>query len=145
MQKTQNVSGDANVVFNTVLVSMTLLDSTGLNELPAGAQYYANGWKTFGSGTTTTTMELLPVSYSFAVNFAGGRVETSQNVSGASEVVFRTGQVHSNSGTCTQYYASGWQTFLQDMELLPGTYPFKYPAPPDKSFPISAGVVNTID
>ena len=74
MQKTQNVSGgNANVVFNTVLVSMTLLDSTGLNALPAGAQYYANGWKTFGSGTTTTTMELLPVSYTFAATMAARR------------------------------------------------------------------------
>jgi hypothetical protein len=47
-EKYQDVSGDPVVVFQTTLVTMKLLDSTGSTELTGGAHYYASGWKTFG-------------------------------------------------------------------------------------------------
>ena len=144
MQKSQNVASDPDVVFNTTLVTMELLDSTGA-ALAGGAEYYASGWKTFGSGKTTTTMELLPVSYAFRVSYAGASMQKSQNVSSEPEVVFNTAQVHSVTNTCTQYYASGWKTFTQDMELLPGNYAFLFnDGTPQTSSTIVAGTVNNI-
>jgi cellobiose-specific phosphotransferase system component IIC len=124
-QKTQDVSKDANVKFQTTLVTMKLLSSTN-TELRGGAQYYASGWKTFGSGTTTVTMELLPLTYTFQISYAGASQQKSQNVATNANVIFQTVQVHSDSGKCTSYYASGWRTFTQDMELLPGTYTFRF-------------------
>jgi len=124
-QMSQNVATNPNVVFKTTLVTMKLVSSTNA-ELSGGAQYYAGGWKTFGGGKTTTTMELLPVTYAFQVSWAGASQKKSQNVATNPNVVFQTVQVHSDSGKCTSYYAGGWRTFTQDMELLPGTYTFRF-------------------
>jgi len=144
-QKSQNVGTTPLVQFQTTLVTMKLLDSAGTTQLNAGAEYYAGGWKTFGSGTTTTTMELLPVSYSFRVSYAGASQQKSQNVGTNAVVVFQTGQVHSDSGNCTQYYASGWKAFTQDMELLPVNYAFRFSDGfPQTSYTIVAGTTTNI-
>ena len=144
-QKSQNVGSDPNVVFTTVEVSFALHDSGGGDLASDNAQYYASGWHTFGSGTTATTMELLPVSYPFRVFYGGASQQKSQNVGSDPNVVFETGIVHSDSGTAIQYYASGWHTFTQDMELLPGSYPFRFSdGQPQTSYSIGAGVTTHI-
>jgi len=137
-QKSQNVSVDGTVVFQTTLVTMKLLD-TGDNELAGTSKYYASGWKTFGSGTTTTTMEMLPVNYTFKVYYGGSSQQKSQNVGNDPLVVFNTVVVTMKllkSDNTTElvgdakYYASGWKTFgsgstTTTMEMLPGNYTFK--------------------
>jgi cellobiose-specific phosphotransferase system component IIC len=131
-QKSQNVASAPSVVFQTTLVTVKLLSSTG-GELSGGIQYNAGGWKTFGGGTTTTTMELLPLTYTFKISYGGASQQKSQNVATNANVIFQTVQVHSDSGKCTSYLAGSWRTFSQDMELLPGTYTFRF----------SDGTVNT--
>jgi len=126
LQKSQNVGTNPNVVFQTTLVTMKLLSSNGVTELSGGAQYYASAWKTFGAGTTTTTMELLPLTYTFKISYGGASQQKSQNVATNANVIFQTVQVHSDSGKCTSYLAGSWRTFTQDMELLPGTYTFRF-------------------
>ena len=144
VEKSQNIATDSYVVFQTTEVTMKLLGSNN-NELNGGAEYYANGYKTFGNGTTTTTMELLPLTYTFRVSYAGASVEKSQNVASDPVVIFQTGKVNSDSGRCTQYYASGWKTFIQSMELLPGNYAFLFnDGFPQTAYLIVAGVVNSI-
>jgi hypothetical protein len=145
LQKQQDVSSDPNVVFQTTVVNMKLLASDGITELNGKAEYYASGWNSFGSGSTTTSMELLPTSYTFRVTYGGASVQKQQDVSSDPNVVFQTGSVHSDSGTATQYYASGWQTFTQDMQLLPGNYPFRFSdGTPQTTLTITAGTVNHI-
>jgi hypothetical protein len=66
----------------------------------------------------------------------GASEQKTQNVSTDPNVVFQTVQVHSDSGKCTghiqvatvptRYHAVAWQTFMQDMELLPRTYMFRF-------------------
>ena len=145
IQKKQDVSSDTAVVFQTMVVSMQLLASDGTTELTGTAEYYASGWNTFGSGSTTTSMELLPTNYTFRVTYGGASVQKQQDVSSDPQVVFQTVAVHSDSETATQYYASGWQTFTQDMELLPGDYPFRFSdGTPQTTFTLTAGEVNHI-
>ncbi len=141
-EKTQNVAVNPTVEFRTVPVTMMLLSSTGA-ELTGAAQYYANGWRAFDPANTTTTMELLPVSYTFAVTYLGARNEVTQNAGTNPVVTFRTAQVI--GATCTSFYASGWKSFTSGMELLPGSYTFAYgSAGPNQTRTIALGVTNNV-
>ena len=137
-QKSQDVGTDPNIVFETGLVSMQLVSSTGGSLVSDDAKYYAGGWKTFGSGQTATSMELLPNKYSFKVYHAGGFNQTSQQVGDRSIVEFMTTEVTMKlhvdgvpqASTDARYYANGWKTFgtgitETSMELLPNNYAFK--------------------
>jgi hypothetical protein len=143
-QKSQNVLTNPTVVFQTTLVTMSLISSTNAT-LSGGAQYYAGGWKTFGTGTTPTNMELLPLTYSFQVSYAGASQQVGQNVASNASVIFKTVQVHSDSDKCTSYYAGGWKKFKQDMQLLPGTYKFRFSdGTKDTSYTLVVGAVKHI-
>ena len=89
VQKNQNVAADPNVVFQTTLVTMKLLDATNSNaEIGGAGLVNSGGWITFGSGTTTTTMELLPKTYAFRVSYSGDTKQKNQNVGSNSTVIF---------------------------------------------------------
>ena len=145
MQKAQDVAADANVVFETVPVSFKLLSSAGL-PLKGGASFYAGGWKTFGDGETSETVELLPVSYTFKVDYQGASIQKAQNVADNAKVVFSTKLVTVNLyaktkvlgktikipvlgpiGGDVSFYAGGWNNMgktLAFKELLPTSYTF---------------------
>jgi hypothetical protein len=138
-QMSQDVSSDPNVVFETVNVSMDLASSTGAALSSDDAKYYASGWKQFGTGVTSTSMELLPDNYPFKVYYLGGSNQKSQDVNSDAYVVFETVNVtmdlvSSTGGALSsddaKYYAGDWKQFgdgvtSASMELLPNNYPFK--------------------
>lgn len=129
LQMSQDVSLDPVVEFNTVLVTMKLLDGDGV-ELEGAGKYYASGWKDFGTTPTTETMEMLPVNYPFSVSYAGSSLQKSQNVSVDPVVIFTGTSVTLHFGGDISYYASGWKTFNKPtMSLLPGKYPIRFSLP----------------
>jgi len=134
------------VLFQTARVTVQLRDSTGTALDTGTVQYYSGGWLDIGSTSGgNISKELLPLTYSFSMNYAYGRQEKSQNVAVNPTVLFQTGKIHSNSGSCSQYYASEWRTFNQDQELLPLTYTFHYnDGQFDQSYSIISGVLNSI-
>jgi hypothetical protein len=110
-------------------VVITLLDSNGKGLCGAVVQYYyKNGWKSFGTTGSdgAARMFLAAGTYNSQIAYAGASQQLSQNVAANANVVFRTVQVHSDSGKCTSYFAGGWKTFTQDMELLPSAYTFRF-------------------
>jgi hypothetical protein len=79
------------------------------------------------------------------MTYASASQQKSQNVATGPTVVFKTGRVHSDSGSCTSYHAGGWRVFTQNMELLPATYSFSFnDGTPTQSFTIVAATVNPI-
>jgi hypothetical protein len=88
---------------------------------------------------------LLPLTYNFQIMYAGPSQQNSQDVSKNPNVKFQTVHVHSDSGKCTSYNAGGWKTFTQDMQLLPGTYTFRFSdGTKDTSYTLVVGAVKHI-
>ena len=147
----QNTAASPTVTFQTANVTVELRDSAG-NLMPDGAgtgtvQYYAGGWRTFGATAGgQASKELLPLTYSFSMNYAFARQEKGgQNTAANPTVTFQTGLVHSESGSAIQYYAGGWRNFGQDMQLLPGSYTFHFnDGNPNQAYPIAGGSMNSI-
>jgi hypothetical protein len=151
-EKWQNVATAPLVTFQTKNTVIELRDSAG-NLIPDGGgtgavRYYTGSWHTFASGTTsggTASMELLPANIAFGLTHQFVYNEKWQNTTTAPTVVFKTGQVNSDTGTCIRYYTGSWHPFTNGMELLPGNILFDFSdATPDTWFTVVGGVVNNI-
>ena len=142
----QDIGTNSTVVFSTVDTTVELRDSNG-NLLNNGSvQYYSGGWYDFGTFVNGIShMELLPNNYNFRMNYGHASNTMYQDIGTNSTVVFLTGKIISDSGTCTQYYSGGWQVFTNGMELLSGSYNFRFnDGTSDGYYSIEAGTVNTI-
>lgn len=140
LQKEQNTSVNAVVVFQTVNVKVQLKDSQG-NPLSGGsASYYADSWRTVSTAVYgEISKELLPGSYTFAMTYEGTRMQKEQDTSVNAIVVFQTANVtvqlkdsqgNPLDGGQVSYYAGSWRTLgttsggKTSKELLPGSYTF---------------------
>ncbi|WP_217596805.1 DUF4962 domain-containing protein [Cohnella sp. GbtcB17] len=140
-QKEQNTGDNATVDFRTVKVRVQLKNSQGAPLEGGEAAYYATGWRTLGTTAASgeTSKELLPGNYAYAVTYAGGILQKSQDTIVDPIVVFQTTNValqlkdvqgNMLEGGEAAYYAGGWRTFgtfsggIASKELLPVTYTF---------------------
>ena len=88
--KKQNVGNNATVEFQTVLVTMNLIDG-GNSPLTADHFYYRNGSGTYvnnASSVSSTTLEMLPLSYYFRAQYSGDTKTKKQNVGNNANVEF---------------------------------------------------------
>lgn len=144
IDEVQNIVTDHCLTFQTNCVTVEARDHEGNLFDTSEIKFYSKGWKTIGNTYNgSISIELLSKSYTFRMSYLGTSDSITQNTMNNSTVVFRTGSVSSNS--CTQYYAKGWKTFTNGLNLLPGTYTFRYSDGTTEQHSILAGVINNID
>lgn len=142
----QDLTIDAIVHFQTVLVTIELRSSEGL-ALDGGRVVYFSPRKQLIGDTIggRVQKELLPGTYLFRMRYLGGTGYALETITQPSLISFQTGKVVSSSGTCTEYRARGWRDFEQGIELLPGEYQFRFSiGRPVERFIIVAGTENFI-
>ncbi|HET7237060.1 MAG TPA: hypothetical protein VFK59_11595 [Actinomycetota bacterium] len=131
--------------FQTVQATISLQDHLG-SGLAGGSVSQGGGyWDPVGTtdGSGNVFWEMFPGTYKFKMTYHAGAQELTQSI--ATPVVFQTGAVHSDSGTATQYAQGSWQPFVQDVELLPGSWHFSFnDGNPVTYYTIVGGVVNHI-
>ena len=143
-----SVTDGSVVTFATGRVTLRALDSAGDPLGPGLALSYNGGGSWHALGTTgpdgTFAVELVPGSYSFRATWLGATETVSASVTDGSVVTFATGRVHSDSGTATAFSTGSWHTFSQDMELLPGSYTFRFSVGANAAYSIAGGAINHI-
>ena len=142
--KVQDIRNDSSVDFQTTLVTVSLLDSTGsvLDTDDSLVRYYSGGWKVLGTTLDgAASKELLPRKYSFSLTYENSSAYLSQDVTNDSNVNFQTtlatirlldstGSVLETDSALAKFYSGGWQTigYADDgtisKELLPKNYTF---------------------
>ncbi len=146
----QNIGTNPTVTFQTVKVTMELRDSSNtLMDTGSNLRYKIGGnYPTFGSGSTSggavgqETDELLPGSYYFYLTHSESSTSGSiyQNIGTNPTVTFKTAKVISDSGKCTDYkVGSTWYTFNNPIQMLTGSYYFKFSDIPTQYIAIVAG------
>jgi len=145
-EKWQNTGSTPTVVFQTKNVVVQLQDHAGAVLDTGTVKYYTGAWHDFGATSGgQVSMELLPANILFRMDYAFTHNEKWQGVGTTPTVVFQAGQVHSNSGNCTQYYTGSWHAFTQDMELLPGSILFHFNDEFSETwYTITAAITNNI-
>ncbi len=143
---TQDITANPTVIFKTVNVTMRLQTSSGAPLDPGQGLFYTSGWRTFGTTSGgQVSKELLPGDYSFRLRYLGAGQDIAQNVSSNPTITFQAGQVISDSGTCINFYTDGWKTFTDGMQLLAGSYSFRFnDGTADTVITISGGTTNHI-
>jgi hypothetical protein len=129
IERQQDVRTNPNFIFTTRPVTAELINSTN-NAITSGVSYqFRYGYGSYQ--TFTQDMELLPVNTKIKCLYRGASVEKQQNVNSNQLFTFGTKSVTAElknstnnaitSGVSYQFrYGYGsYQTFTQDMELLP--------------------------
>ncbi len=142
-QTVSNVPSQNNTyTFRTVNTTVELKNSSGnLISEEGNVQYYAGGWRDFGSTINgTVSKELLPANYSFRMTYGYANNDKQQDVGINPSVVFQTVnsavQLQNSQGELidegtVKYYAGGWRDFgttlngVAAKELLPNNYSFR--------------------
>jgi len=132
----------SNYTWTTEVLRMNFKDHAG-NYITdgAGTIQSGGGWPTIGSFNGSGYFEInsFPATTGFRATYNNTTEQKNFTIAagaGVQQELFQTGQVY---GDCiTQYAAAGWSTFVNGMQLMPGTRNFRYPS---QSGTVTAGAV----
>jgi hypothetical protein len=143
VNKSQNTATNANLVFQTVPVTVRLLDSTGTGGIPgASVEYFGGTWQSLGTTNASGTVasELLGLSTTFRISHVGQAQQKTQNTATTPNVVFQTGRVLQGTGPrVLAWFSSAWHPFTNGVELLPGSVTFDFDTGPNQAHVVVAG------
>jgi len=135
----------SNYTWTTEVLRMNFKDHAG-NYITdgAGTIQSGGGWPTIGNFNGSGYFEInsFPATTGFRATYNHTTEQKNFTIvagAGVQQELFQTGQVY---GDCiTQYAGSGWSTFVDGMELMPGTRTFRYPV---QSGTVTAGAVTNL-
>lgn len=144
----QDTRVDPVVVFQTVAVTVRLIDSGGVDGIEgATVTYNASGWQTFGTtdANGSATSEMFPANIRFRLSYGGRTQDVTQDTSVDPVISYQTGQVLQGTGLrIVTYQASGWIPFNDGVEMLPGSVRFRFDDGSRAYHTISPGTVNYV-
>ncbi len=80
--KTQDLSANSTVNFNTVLCTIKVKDAQGNPVNDAVASYYSGAWRQIGNTVSgEITKELLPANFTFRIKSGAVQLDKTQNLS----------------------------------------------------------------
>jgi Tol biopolymer transport system component len=139
--KTQDVGQNNIVQFQTANVTVQLNNSIGNPLDPGTVKFYSGAWHDFGTTSGgQVSKELLPVNYTFRMNYENANMDKAQNIALYPIVTFQTKnvtvQLNSSTGVpldtgAVKFYAGSWREFgntsngQASKELLPLSYSFR--------------------
>jgi len=143
----QDLSVNQEVVFQTMLAEVHLIDHEG-NLLDGGmVQFGIGGWPVVGhtgdNGTGKLFHEIFPGVYTYKLSYHHGNESLTQNVGDVglpNPVIFQTGRLTILYNGVITSNTGGWWTFpMPSVELLPGTYNFYFDGDGPTPVTIAAG------
>ena len=92
ISKRQDINIDPNIIFNTIKVTVKLVNDNNTGLSGGVAKYYAKGWKDFGitNDDGETFNELLPRKYTFRMTYNKSSINKAQNLADDPIVIFNT-------------------------------------------------------
>jgi hypothetical protein len=93
VEKWQNVQANPTVTFQTVSVAVQLKNHLGNGIRGGVAQYYSRSWHDIGTTDSNgiVTVQMLPTTYTFSIDFNHTHYEVQQNVLWSPNVVLQIG------------------------------------------------------
>ncbi len=141
-QKSVDTREETEVVFNTMRVDFSLVDSKG-NPLEGGeVKYFGDGWKTIGTTDSDGKFhyEFLPNQIAFGMTYKGIFTQKNVDIRKNNEVNFNTvkatvslfdSEGNGLEGAFVKYYGSGWRNIGEtdaegkvEVEILESNIPF---------------------
>jgi hypothetical protein len=139
----------SNYTWNTEILRIWLIDHSGFaitdgtGSVDQGGSYWYNWGNLNTSGYFDVPLFVNAGTYKFKLTYNYSTQEKFPVVSatpGIDNLYFQTGQIF---GPCiTEYSTGAWRTFTDGMELMPGTYTFRYPS---QSGAVIAGAITNLD
>jgi hypothetical protein len=146
-EQTTSQLSSSNYTYTTEILRVKLVEHVGgaitdeTGKLEQGGGFWYN-WGYYNASGYRDIPVFASNNVKFRTTYHSTSEEKTTTVSsgaGYQELVFQTGQVH---GSCISDYASGsWHTFFDGIELMPGTYNFRYPS---QSGNVTAGNVTNL-
>ncbi|MCK5906360.1 MAG: hypothetical protein KAG37_02150, partial [Flavobacteriales bacterium] len=127
----------SNYTWYTQTATIKLIDNEGKGLFGGEVKQGGGFWDLQGSTDENgeVKIEMFPGSYKFKVTYNFTSQTITQNID--ETIVFQTGKVIGE--TCTEFSAGSWRTFVNPMQLLPGTRDFKFTDEPTESYAVIAG------
>ena len=123
-----DIDANPSVTFSTIDVLTTLKTCAGVGLEGGVAEYLSGYWRPIGTTNSNGEIhkEMLPANLQFRMTYTYGTDRFYQDTALDPSVDFTTTKVTLNYPGTISYQSGYWRAFTNPMEMMPGTYLFKF-------------------